>query len=538
MWPFSKRAPSAFEAEMNAVRALPDPDRAQVRNWFDPPQYGQQDPILVPPLLAPNRQAQFAEQPIIDRYPTIIGQSLSGQYVSTAFRLANSGWRYQLVDLLSELLENDPDTRAVARARILGIACGRYTVEPARLGDSATDAERDLTKRVADEFALEFDNIPYRTQRIQQLAWADWDGVAGHEIMWEHPTKSVWDISDLRFIHTRRLNYTNPVTWDLYVYDQGLVGPGSDYMGPTVGVYGLPVAKYPGKFLIHTPSLSKEYPTRDGEGRFVAFYMLLKRMVTRCSAQDFERVIRPWVLGYFNRTLQPGHETPIADKKDIELLNAALAAFGSGSMNSAALPNTVRVELLRAAAAMTAMEFLSYLNRSIAKGLLGQAFTTEPGPNGNLATATTADANTDKVLSYSAGAMSDTLRFGLALPWTQLNHPALPRSYAPRIVADISAIPKPQELITMAKDMTSMDAPVDIDDLESKTPLKLLAKDDTTGRRTRMLTAKDGPRPADPTEAPLVEDDALSGKSAKAEAQPILQVVGTQSSKQRKPLPQ
>jgi phage gp29-like protein len=374
MWPFTRRK-SAFEVELSAVRALPEPT-SDPRNA---PNYGNFEPVVYPPLSQPNQQSGLAGPPVIDKFPVVIGANLTGAHVSSAFRLATSGWRYSYVDLLDELLENDPDTRCVVRARVIGIACGRYTVEPAKLGKNASDADRELAKVVASEFELEFENIPFRPQRIQQLAWADWYGVSALEIKWEHPSAQVWNIADLCHIHNRRLNYTSPTSWELYVYDQGLVGPGSDYIGPTTGVYGLPVAKFPGKFLVHTPALSGQYPTRDGEGRYVAFYMLLKRMVTRCTAQDFERVIRPWVLGYFNRAIQAGKESPVADKLDIALLNAAMQAFGSGSMNAAALPNTVKVELLRAAAAMTATEFLSYLNKSIAKALLGQAFTTEPG---------------------------------------------------------------------------------------------------------------------------------------------------------------
>jgi hypothetical protein len=501
MWPFN-RQPTAFDAAMAEVRALPEPSALTLSDGFrDSPNYTDTEPTVVPPLLQENRQSRFAEKPIIDKFPTIIGQDLSGAYVSSAFRLCNSGFRYQYVDLLDELLENDPDTRAVVRARILGVACGRYPVAPAKLGKSASDADRDIAQQAADEFALEYDNIPYITQRIQQLAWADWYGPAAHEIMWGHPSDAIWNISDLQHIHNRRLNYTHPTSWELYIYDQGLPASMDRATQPTIGAYGLPVSQYPSKFLVHTPSLSGQYPTRDGEGRYVAFYMLLKRMVTRCSAQDFERVIRPWVLGYFNRAMQPGSESPVADKADISLLNDAMQAFGSGSMNTAALPNTVKVELMRAAAAMTATEFLGYLNRSIAKGLLGQAFTTEPGPNGNLATAEVANSNTQKILEYSARAMADTLRYGLAMPWFRLNRPSLPRYFAPRIIADVSSLPTPQQLMDMVKIGTSVDMPIDIEDVASRTTLKLLVPDDTTGRRTRMVAANAGPNPPEPVQS-------------------------------------
>jgi len=494
-WPFRRRE-NAFERELAAVKALPETTALAtgIEQLYGAPT-AELSPPLVPPVPVINDQSVFARPPQIDRFPVIIGANLTAQYVSSAFRLCNSGWRYQYVDLLDELLENDPDARAVVRARILGVACGRYSVEPAELGDNATDTERDLAKTVASQFEVGFKNIPFLRQHIQQLAWADWYGLSGLEIKWEHPTSSQWDIAGLSFIHSRRLNLSNPTSWDVYIYDQGLVGPGSEYMGPTVGVYGLPVAKYPGKFVIHAPSLSGQYPTRDGEGRYVAFFLLMKRMVTRCSAQDFERTVRPWVVGYFNRKLQEGHETPLADKLDIALLEAALGALGAGSMNSAALPNSVKIELLKAAAAMSATEFLEFLNKSIAKALLGQAFTTEPGANGNLATAEVADKNTSKILEYSVGALCDTMREYMAVPWLSLNHPGLSRRFAPRIIGNVGDLPTPKELMAMAVQATEMDIPVDMDDLSTRTHLKILEKDDEVGRRTRCVTAKAGPNP-------------------------------------------
>lgn len=536
MWPFSRK-PSPYEIELAAVKTIPEVDpekqRGAAANWWSAPVYGDTQPPLNPPLPHPNRQTQWARPPIIDRFPTIIGANLNGQYLSSAFRLCNSGYRYQFVDVVDELIENDPDARALARARTLGIACGRYSVQPAELPEDAPQDQKDLAKKVADHYALDFSNIPCRRQRIQQLAWADCYGVTAEETIWEHPSKSIWTPVDLSFIHSRRLNYTNPVTWDLFVYDQGLVGPGADYMGPTVGVYGLAVAKYPGKFIVHTPALSGQYPTRDGEARNIAYYMLLKRMVMRCTAQDFERLIRPWVVAYFNREMPDGQKEPFADRRDIAAANEALDAFGTGSMNSACLPNSVKVELLRAVTAMSALEFLSFINRALAKAFIGQSFTTEPGPNGNEATAKVADKNTDRILLYSAEAMCDTLRRDLSCPWLWLNYPNLPRHFAPRHVVAVADLPTPEELIKIAKDATLMDIPVDSIDIGQRTTLKLVAHDDEN--RTRNTSPQYGPNPpeqnqdantaigvknATPPAAPKPPNGKSNGKPPAAEPKP------------------
>lgn len=504
MWNPFKRKPSAFELELAAVKALPEhvPSRAVSAEpaVFAPVQtalarVGDRLPTIAE--LERDNSSALAPATVNDKYPIIIGANLTGAYLSSAFRLCNSGWRYQYVDVLDELVENDPDTRGTLRARILGIACGNYGVTAPKLGEAATDQDRDLAKQIADRYALEFESIPCRTQRIQQLAWADWYGVSALENMWAHPESDRWELDDLCFIHSRRLNYTDPYSWDLHIYDQGLVGPNAASEAVANGVVGLRVSQYPGKFIVHAPSLSGQYPTRDGEGRYVAVFMLLKRMITRASAQDFERVIRPWVLGYFNRKISEGQELPLADKLDIAALQMALNALGSGSMNSAALPNSVKVELLRAAAAMSATEFLSFLNRAIAKSLLGQAFTTEPGPNGNLATAEVADKNTRKILEYSAKALCDTMRRDWAMVWFKLNYPGLPRHFCPLHTVNVSDLPSARDLMQMAKDGTSIGMPIKIGDLAERTYLNVVDKDDEDTPRTRMVTAKDGPNPPD-----------------------------------------
>jgi phage gp29-like protein len=489
MWPFSPSKFERLQQELAAVKS--ELASSAATEYGRAPEYtSATEPVMPTLVVREDTQRLVAPAPVIDKFPIIAGVGLTGAFISSAFRLCNQGWRYQYVDMLDELLENDPDARAVVRARILGVACGRYSIEPAKLPKDASDADRNLAQAVADQFALQFDNIPFLTQAMQKLAWADWYGVSGAEIKWEHPAAAEWNIAELSHIHSRRINYTNPYSWEAHIYDQGLVSSMVDG-SPTNGVYGLPVSRYPAKFMIHTPSLSGQYPTRDGEGRYVAVYMLLKRMVTRATGQDFERVIRPWVLGYFNRAIKPGEEDPIASREDIASLSAALGALGAGSLNSAALPNTVKVELLRAAAAMSATDFLSYLNQSIAKGLLGQAFTTAPGANGNFATAEVADANTTKILEYSSNSLCATIREMLVRPWMSLNHPALHRAFCPRVVADVSKLPTAEVLVKLAKDITEMDGPVNLADIAARTSVALVAKDDDKTPRSRFLKAGD-----------------------------------------------
>lgn len=468
------------------------------------------------PLLPDKPRALIARQPQTDKYPLILGSNLSGGYLTSAYRLGISGWRYQFVDLINELLEHDGHARGVTRQRVLAVAGGRVEILPAKLRRNHPDG--DIAKMVSDEFAEQFDAIPKRTQAISQLNWGVIYGVSALETEWGKED-GLWTIDGLSNIHTRRLNYPHPTTWDLYIYDQGLVGPGFG-QAPTNGVFGLRVLDYPGKFIEHTPALNADYPTRDGEARYIGVLMLLKRAVTRASAQDFERVIRPWILGYFNTNaaeMANGQQAKsVASDADITSLQNALTALGAGSMNNQALPDSTRIELLRAASAMSATEFLSFLNREQSKALLGQAFTTEPGANGNLSTSEMAKEGTMEILRYDARCISDSFEHGLVSPWMRLNRAAIRRALYPRMLIHVDETPDPTKIMTMAVQGTEVDMPIDVDTLAEQTGLTLVpAEDPTIPRRTRSVKAGKAAMPggAENSQADDATADEVSGNS-------------------------
>lgn len=469
---------------LSAPRVMPDPF----------PQ------VVVPPLppLPAAGAGLIARPPQIDKFPTVIGANLTGQYLSSTYRNCTFGWRYSFCDLLAELFEHDPHARGVTRQRVLPVSGARVEIQPAKLRKG--DQDEQQAKDIAEEFDAQIYRIPALRQALGQLNWAVVYGLTGSEIGWDH-SEEQWEVTGLSHIHTRRLNFPDSTSWDLYIYDQGLVGPGMSYMGPTTGLVGARVASYAGKFITHAPSLSAEYCTRDGEGRYIGTYMMLKRMVVRASAQDFERTIRPWVVGYFKRKLAGGDKEPIAQPEDIQALERALSALGSGSMNNASLPDSVNIEILKAASAMDAKGFLSFLNSEMSKALLGQAFTTEPGANGNLSTSEMAAKGTAEILRYDAQCMADTLERDLATPWFKLNYPGLSLKLLPRIAVRVDEEPDPEKVMKLAVQGTSIGMPIDMDRLAEQTGLTLVAKDDKESRRTQMIMAGKEPEPAVPAES-------------------------------------
>lgn len=459
--------------------------------------------VAIPPLPPEPEARLLAPPPQIDKYPIIIGQNLTGQAVSSAYRLGITGWRYQFVDVINELLEQDPGTRGVLRQRLLGVSCGREQIDAPQLPESMA-AEQDLAKRIRDHWAWEYEGIPFKTQALGQLDWAVVYGVSGAEIQWDK--QDTWRIVGLSNIHSRRLNYPDPFSWDLHIYDQGLVGPGMTMM-PTQGTFRLRVRDYPGKFITHTPALNADYPTRDGEARYIGVYMLLKRIIVRATAQDFERVIRPWLIGYFKRPPQQGEQ--VAGEKDIAALEQVVNKLGMGVLNAATLPDACKVEILRAAATMQVGEFLSFLNREIAKSLLGQAFTTEPGPNGNLATAEVADRNTLKILQYDAKCRCETVERYMVAPWMALNYPSVDPRLAPKHTIHVEELPSAKDVIEVAAKAHSMGLPMDRDDLGQRVGVKLT--DDESKQVKPKQAAPAQPPTGKPSASPEQNQDGASG---------------------------
>lgn len=472
----------------------------------------------------------LAPAPVVDRYPIIIGSNLSLQYLSSVYRLCNTGWRYAYVDALNELLENDPHVRGTIRQRVLPVAGASLNVVAATLPKG--DPQEDLAKEIAEEVQRQLDNLPSRAQSFGQLAWGSVYGVAGAETEWERTpgAKIKWEARRLHNIHSRRLNYTNPGSWDVYVWDQGAVGSPGD-VAATMGPFGLRVADYPGKFVIYTPALNGDYPTRDGEGRYIAFYMAIKRMVVRCTANDFERTIRPWVVAYFNRELDgAGTKDPIADDADRARAMQALKALGTGSMNYALLPNSVKIELLRAASQLNALEFLKWVDEQLTKSCLGQTFTTQPGAHGNKNAADTAKQGTLEVQRYDAQCFADALERDLvwwivALNWGR----DIARRLTPKLVARVDEKPDPETRARVAKLLTEQDVALDADDLAEKCGYKVTPRapgQEAIPRRTRMVGTGGQPPSPSPTDEPTGTDpdgeqeDPEAGSPGAAESEP------------------
>src|SRR5262245_41016047 len=96
---------------------------------------------------------ELAPWPQVDRYPIVIGSRLSFDYISATIRIAKTGYRLQLVDLLDELISKELHTLSVVSQRVLTVAGGRINVKPATTEPGSP--EEETAKRYADEVRVQ-----------------------------------------------------------------------------------------------------------------------------------------------------------------------------------------------------------------------------------------------------------------------------------------------------------------------------------------------------------------------------------------------
>lgn len=311
---------------------------------------------------------QVAPPASTDRFPIIIGAGLTMAFVSSAMRAALTGYRLQLVDVLSELLEHEGHGQSVLSKRMIALSGARFEYVPADSSDRA--------KTLCDEIGEDTGHLPMATI-VERLGWHGlYFGLACEELIWERGER--WRIGSMDLIHSRRLSYPDWLYWDLHIWDQGIGGG----LASDAARYGVRIADYPGKFFVWQPQVRGEYAGREGLGRGLATLFLLKRLVLRVTASEFERFVKPWCITYFSTADQVGHHR-VASEEDIAAAELASGALGTGSLTAASLPDSVKVELLRAASSLDNFRFAEYLDGVIARFVLGQTSTSTEGKFGS-----------------------------------------------------------------------------------------------------------------------------------------------------------
>lgn len=435
-----------------------------------------------------------APWPQIDRWPILLGSNITFQYIAAAARLCIQGYRYQFVDLLNELIEKDPHAFAVFSQRILGVSGATIEIVKAHVSADAPDSEKQRAEEIRAMVEQRIRAIPRIQVALEQILWGIFYGLAAHEILWDRRSDGWW-ISGLEMVHSRRLNYPDWATWDLHIWDQGMVSPLTPGASPTEGVSGLRIADYPGKFLVFSPNYRGDYPTREGVGRVIAFYLAIKQMALRGGTQYVERFAKPFALAYYNTKTKDNNNPRAADQKDIDAADAALKAIGIGGLNSATLPDSIRVELQgpgisgAAAGALTHEKLIELVDKQVSKAARGGTLQTDAGDKGARSLGEVHAEGDKRNARYDAAVLAEAMEHDIVWWLVHLNCPG-EEHLAPKIKIHVEQI-SPEQILTRAVEAAKAGVPVDAVWLAEKLGLVLADLSKPEARRLAPLKPVD-----------------------------------------------
>ena len=349
-----------------------------------------------------------------------MASGLTPERLAALLRSAAEGSQRDFLTLAEEMEERDPHYGAVLGVRKRAVSGLEPTVEAA--SDEGSDVEladavREIVKR--PEFGEMLDDC------LDELG----KGYSAVEIIWDRsgsewrPKRYAW--RDSRF----------------FVFDRN-DGRTLRLLDEAGTFQGIPLEPY--KWIVHMPRLKSGLPARGGLARLVALAYMVKAYV-----------LTDWVAfaEVFGMPLRLGRYGPGATESDIGKLMRAVANLGTDA--AAVLPETMRIEFVeggnRAGAGVLFEKLAIYLDRQIAKAVLGQTATTEGTP-GKLGNEEAQDKVRQDILRSDARQLENTLNRDLVRPFIDLNHG--PQKSYPRLLLlvrepeDIQALTAALEKLT------------------------------------------------------------------------------------------
>lgn len=451
-------------------------------------------PIVAEPITVPQNVGAIAPWPAVDKTnAVVIGPGLSLGYISAIFRISMQGYRQSYVDLLDEMLEKDPHAFSVLSKRVMGVSSGRLLVTPAEVEAGDTNDEKDaaeIAKVTGDMIAA----VPAIEDRLTELAWALYYGIVGEEIHWIRDGRG-WMVDRLSLVHSRRLSYPVSGSWDLYIWDQGQVFSSWGAAAQTQRMFGSRVADAPGKFIIHAPQIRGGYPTRNGLGRQLAYWMALKLVASRGAPTYLERYANPWTEGTYQTEPKDGKR--IASQDDIDKAEVALRAMGAGSLSHFLHADTIAINAKSADTSpskLTFAEWIAICDGQTSKAVSGSTLGTEVGHGGgNRALGETQRKGEIQLYKHDAGMMASSLRRDLVSSIVRLNFPNAPARLYPGVKLHVEDDPDPMRIIERAAKGASAGMPVDADEVAKQAGVPLIKPGDTKARRLFPIMAQKEP---------------------------------------------
>lgn len=377
---------------------------------------------------------QIAPPTVLEHYPSHWGAAMTVAAITSCLRYSELGYRRVLVDMLAELLEGDLHAHGVLRKLYGAISSRTWTIQPAEVEDDEKDAAEFIAADVQSAIAA----IPRWTTHVAGLLWAHYYGTTGREIMWRRDKRG-WSIDRLELVHSRRISYD----WDFkpFIHE-------ADYA--TTGIYP---EDFPAKFILFEPMIVEDYPTRQGCGRSMSYWMGFKRFMAREMLGSGERFGKPFPLAKF-RTQDDGNPRA-ATGEDIESAKDVVVKIGKGSAPGAVLPDSIDLTVVAAMAHTERGQsiqaaFIDLCNSEESKAILANTLTSEVGRGGgNRALGEVMERGESQLIKDLAGQFDDCVTTQLVRWYVQLNYgPDAARRLCPKYVTDVN---DPENLDSEAK---------------------------------------------------------------------------------------
>jgi phage gp29-like protein len=253
-------------------------------------------------------------------------------------------------------------------------------------------------------------------------------------------------------------------------------------------LFGLDVCDYPNKFAVHSPEVLSGYPTEDGLGFILAWWIAAKIMGARAYMQFVERYAKPGTVATYN-TRQNDGKPRTATPEDIAIAQQVVQTMGYGGAPGAAIPDSIELELFGPAAMKGSggtadpKTFVEWCDDQIARAIRTTSALQQLGQHGSRSALETLVKGANRVAFWDAMGVSSTWTRDIALPITRLNYPALER-LCPTIAIHVDDEPGPEVILERVKDLVSVGAPLDADKVAAKIGMAdlLVAKGDTEAR--------------------------------------------------------
>lgn len=365
-------------------------------------------------------RAQIALPPYNDRFQYRIGSALTPQRLTAILRNADTGYLYDLADLLDELRETDAHLHGELFKREAAVSGAEWEMRPPEGSGVVGETVADYVARVVADIESKSDVSLSFDDALQWFQGGVYYGRAVAETVWSADGRRP---ERLEMVHPRRLSYATD--WRLHLWDA--TGGGSGPLGrtetPLEAAYarfpGVPLDAFPvGKFIVHRPRVRGGYPQRDGLGRTVAWYAMFKRFAIRDLLAFAEWAGRGLRVGKYQSGNDPSKPVR-ASQQDVDALQEALEAMSSTV--SVVLPDTTAIDIANAPNTQDVHDQLTRLcNGEMSKAILGGTLTSDSGSSGgNRALGEVHERVALQIARRDAAALASTLRRDLFRPMVE-----------------------------------------------------------------------------------------------------------------------